>query len=430
MAIRQRAFQRLFKASLIAIIMALVIPISCSKKKNKAYLKGVLDSPQPQPQSSVPKMLEFSWTKGPAMPQGMQDNSVQVIDHWLISVGGFCGGYDNDWKPGIYPRGFLNKVWGLNMSNEAAGWITFPPLPTAGRQGMLSVQVGNELYVWGGLNYTAPGAKKDGYRLSLKNGKWVWQKLPDLPWPLVWSGICAIGSRIYILGGADYDTERFYVLTNRNGTIQHLGSRLISMDTKNLDSGWRELSPCPGTPRCLTATAVVDGKIYFIGGVTVSDSNAYLNVVDSWRYDPKADSWQRLRDYPMSGTGANPGRLLYKDRYILLPAGYQYEHYMKPDGSIAPKYGKPSRIVRTWKQHRRLKNKRYYNHFYVYDVRTDLYGRATNLPFDDVATTTIVRGDSVYLFPNETASFVWKGEYFGHHPEFVLKGKIKELDWQ
>jgi hypothetical protein len=32
------------------------------------------------------------------------------------------------------------------------------------------------------------------------------------------------------------------------------------------------------------------------------------------------------------------------------------------------------------------------------------------------------------MFPAETGSFMWKGEYFGHHPEFVMKGKIKELD--
>ena len=39
-------------------------------------------------------------------------------------------------------------------------------------------------------------------------------------------------------------------------------------------------------------------------------------------------------------------------------------------------------------------------------------------------------GDLIYMFSAETGSFMWEGEYFGHHPEFVLKGEIKELNWQ
>ena len=34
------------------------------------------------------------------------------------------------------------------------------------------------------------------------------------------------------------------------------------------------------------------------------------------------------------------------------------------------------------------------------------------------------------MFPGETGGFEWEGEYFGHHPEFVLKGVIEELPWE
>ena len=295
---------------------------------------------------------------------------------------------------------------------------------------MSGIIVNNMFYVWGGFSYTAPFTYKDGYRLSLKNEKWIWDTLPPLPWSSAWAGAFTLGSRIYLLGGADYDRQRFYTLTDRSGEVKRLGARLLMLDTDNLDKGWRELAPCPGTPRCIPASSVIDGKFYSIGGITVSNSGAYVNVVDCWRYDPDSDSWERLRDFPMSGTGSSAGNLVYKNRYILLPAAYQYENYMKPDGSIRPKYGIPSRIKRTWEYHPRVKDKCYYNHFYVYDVRTNLFGTANNLPFDDVHPPTIVLGDSVYMFPNETAGFVWDGEYFGHHPEFVLKGKIKVLDWE
>ena len=71
----------------------------------------------------------------------------------------------------------------------------------------------------------------------------------------------------------------------------------------------------------------------------------------------------------------------------------------------------------------------YYNHVFVYDTQTNLFGTATALPFDDVASITVVDRDTVYIFPGETGGFEWEGEYFGHHPEFMLKGAIKERDW-
>ncbi|HQO34022.1 MAG TPA: hypothetical protein PLG59_05145 [bacterium] len=387
-------------------------------------------SPEPQPQASLPQMLRFAWSAGPAMPQGMQDNHVAVIHNWIVSVCGFCGGHDADWKQGVYPRGFLNKTWGLDLAHEENGWVDLPPLPGAPRQGMQGTRIGDALYVWGGFSYSEPYTYKDGYRLSRKEAKWMWDDLPSLPSPSAWAGTCALGNKIYCLGGTDYDAERFYTLADRTGQVERLGSRFIALDTEHPDNGWQEISPCPGTPRCLTATAEVKGKMYFIGGVAVSSSGSYCNVVDSWRYDPAVDTWQRLRDLPISGSGTSPGYLVYKNRYVLLPCGYPYDTVMKPDGAIVPKYGNPSSVKPTWEKHPRFKDTHYFNHCFVYDTQTDLYGTATALPFDDVATITIILGDTAYMFPGETAGFRWDGEYFGHHTEFVLKAEITELNWQ
>ncbi len=390
---------------------------------------AVPESPAPQPQASVPQMLELTWSAGRPMPQGMQDNHVTLIDNWLVSACGFCSGADDDWKPGKYPRGFLNKTWGLDLGNESSGWVDLPPLPGAARQAVEAVRVDGALYLWGGFSYSEPYTYKDGYRLRHTPDAWLWEPLPPLPSPSSWAGTCAVGAKIFSVGGADYDAKRFYTRTDRTGQVRGLGCRLIVFDTAKPEAGWRPRTPCPGTPRCLPAAAVVGGKIYVIGGVGVMQSGSYCNVVDSWRYDPATDRWERLRDLPMSGSGQNSTLIVYRDRYILLPCGYQYDAIMKPDGSIGPSYGAPSTVERTWRNHPRFQGTHYFNHFYVYDTRTDLYGTATPLPFDDVATITVVDGDVAYMFPGETAGFVWQGEYFGHHPEFVLKGRIKELDW-
>lgn len=386
--------------------------------------------PAPQAQEDLPAMLEMTWSAGTPLPQGMQDNHVAHLDGWLVNVLGFCSGADDDWKPGKYPRGFLNKAWGLELGNEAAGWIPLPDFPGAPRQAGQGAVVNDALYLWGGFSYDAPYTYTDGYRLSRVDGRWQWDPLPPLPSPSCWAGTVAIGTKIYSIGGADYDAQRFYCLSDRTGQIKRMGARLHVFDTEKPESGWQEGAPCPGTPRCLTGAALVDGSIYVLGGVTMLASGGYANVVDNWRYNPRSNTWSRLRDLPVSASGSSSSSIVYDGRYILLPAGYQYGPVLGMDGIETPAYGTPQTITRTWKQHPGFETTHYYNHQFVYDTKTDVFGTATSLPFDDVASITVVLGDTVYMFPGETGGFEWAGEYFGHHPEFVLKGEVRALDWE
>ena len=106
---------------------------------------------------------------------------------------------------------------------------------------------------------------------------------------------------------------------------------------------------------------------------------------------------------------------------------------VNPNGTTRPRYGKPSTIDRSkWKKYPRLDGKgmKYSNHVWEYDTKRDLYGTATHLPFDDHGQTVHIIDHTMYLFPGETAGFWWEGEWFGHTPEFVLKGKIRVLDWK
>ena len=88
-------------------------------------------------------MLSIDWKKGPDLPQGFQDSVVGILDHTLVTAGGFCQG-SAGWpnakelaakKPGRYPRGFLNKAWALNLDNASLGWSRLPDFPASGRQG-------------------------------------------------------------------------------------------------------------------------------------------------------------------------------------------------------------------------------------------------------------------------------------------------------
>jgi N-acetylneuraminate epimerase len=291
---------------------------------------------QPVSTASLPKMLNIRWSKGPNLPQGFQDSDGGVVRNTLISVGGFCSGQTNvAGKPAKYPRGFFKMVWGLDLRDPNGGWQALPDFPGVARQELFAAVVSEQLYCWGGFNYTTPFCYADGYRLSYHDGHASWKPLPSLPSPACSAGIAAIGSRIYVMGGADYDAERFYTAADRKGEHKGLGSRLLVLDTQDLAGGWKEFPACPGTPRFVHAAAAVNGRVYVIGGGTGNDNatGQYCTVVDNWCFDPRTAQWERLPDTPIATGNFPAGAISFQDRYVLLVGGYQYQKVLNPDGT-------------------------------------------------------------------------------------------------
>ena len=387
--------------------------------KTAAERSNLPASPTPQSQGSLVQMFRITWKKMPSLPRGFQDSDGGIVDTTLVTACGFCSGQKGiKGKPNAYPRGFMRNTWGLDLEKPERGWLVLPDFPGAARQENFAIVVNDELYTWGGFSYSEPYCYKDGYRLSHKAGRWIWDKLPDLPWPACSSGICAIGSNVYIVGGADYDKQRFYTNGDRAGNTNRLGARLLVIDTENLSAGWRELAPCPGTPRWVHATAAVDGMIYVVGGATGDDNVAgtYCTVVDNWRYDPGTDEWHRLRDLPVASGNFPAGQIVYNDRYILLVGGYQYGCVLNPDGTTRKPYGKPFAYYR---------GKSYYSDVFVYDTTADLFGTATPLPLNNNLPMTVVLRNQIHLIGGETGGAVFGTEHFGHHPDLYLVGVIE-----
>ena len=366
----------------------------------------------PQPESTLPRLLDIAWNRGPDLPQGFQDSNGGVISGHLITTCGFCAGRDNDKKPGKYPRGFLKKTWALDLANEAAGWKDLPEFPGAARQGLVGVPVHDALYCWGGFSYSAPFCYADGFRLSRLGDAWTWSPLPELPWPLCGAMSCAIGTTIYLCGGADYDSERFYTRVDRTGGCARMGARLLAFDTANAKAGWRRLPDCPGTPRWVAAMAAVQGKLHLIGGAT---GDPYCTVVDNWVFDPAKAAWKRLRDLPVATGNFPAGSIAFRDRYILLGGGHQYGAVANPDGSTRPPYGTAGRFQDRGD---------YHNDVFVYDVESDRFGRADSLPLNNNLSMMLVHGDTLYLLGGETGGALVECVFYGHHPELVLKGHI------
>ena len=375
-------------------------------------------------------MLRIQWERGANLPQGFQDSDGGIIDSQLVTVGGFCGGgldEDNRRKPGRYPRGFLNQGWRLDLTQTDSQWTELPEFPGAARQGLSAAVLANRICFWGGFSYAEPYCFDDGWVLSRAGCDWRWKPLPSFPWPVNSAALCTVGTRIYACGGSDYNAERFFTNSDRNGKRLRLGSRLLVLDTNDLESGWQELASCPGTPRWVHTMAAINNQLYVIGGATGDTirngtNHGYCTVVDNWRFDMKAEQWSRLPDLPVSsGNFPRSTSNVFRNRYVILPGGYQYGRVRNPDGSIRGPYGKV---------HSANPNSGLCNDVFVFDVKTNRFGTTDPLPIDNNLPMTVVHGERIYLIGGETGGGVIDGEYYGHHPDLLLTGTIEEVSHQ
>lgn len=60
---------------------------------------------------------------------------------------------------------------------------------------------------------------------------------------------------------------------------------------------WTKKADFPGPARHRGVGIAVGGKGYFVGGVSI-DNGVYTARLDTWEYDPQADSWTRKADFP------------------------------------------------------------------------------------------------------------------------------------
>lgn len=373
--------------------------------------------PPPTTTSDLPRMLRIDWSRGTDLPQGFQDSEGVVLGTRLVTVCGFCSGRDDAKKPGKYPRGFLRKGWWIDLAGKSQQWEPLPDFPGVARQGPFGAPVGGSLYVWGGFSYAAPYCYTDGYRLSRQGEVWRWEALPPLPYPLCAGAMSAVGSRIFLYGGADYDSNAFYTGADRTGKHPRMGAQLWVFDTRKPGVGWQRLAECPGTPRWVCAMAAVHGRLYVIGGATGRMQGFdYCTIVDNWAYEIAANRWSRLADTPIATGNFPKGPSAFRNRYILLPGGYQYPKVANPNGTFREPFGKPTKVENRGD---------YYGDVFGYDTRTNTFGTADMLPINNNLSTTIVHGDELILLGGEADARTLGGVYYGHHPDLFLRGKIR-----
>ncbi|QIW80909.1 DUF1668 domain-containing protein [Bacillus tequilensis] len=209
----------------------------------------------------------------------------------------------------------MNPFYQANAEAEEKGWVSQADLPEP-RSHAATAVVGNKIYVIGGFGQNRVATNTTFVYDSQKN---TWSKKADMPINLAGSAVAVIKDKIYVMGGNNtsstqdssklfiYDTttdsweegvdvpkksflgtavaidNTIYLMTQQYTSV----SRHFAYDT--VSKTWTNKANQPSNLRA-AASAVVDGKIYYIGG---GASSGEKNI---YEYNPSKDSWERKVD--------------------------------------------------------------------------------------------------------------------------------------
>ena len=175
-------------------------------------------------------------------------------------------------------------------SSFAGGWEQVTELPTW-RLGSVPAAVAGKIYIIGGydlhknLGGRAPALSMIEVYDTQTN---TWHKAANMPTPRVAVQTAVLSGQIYVFGG--YDRKGF------RGTRRN--KKIVEMFDTRTDT-WVKRPDMP-TLRSAFMTAVVDGKIYLIGGIIIHgervDEKIFTGLVEV--YDPLTNTWEKRADMP------------------------------------------------------------------------------------------------------------------------------------
>ncbi len=244
-----------------------------------------------------------SWVQQTEVPTSRNAVATAVASGKIYIIGGVP--YSNKGGPGwsalptveIYDT--LTKVWRKGAD-----------MPTARMAARATVFAG-EIYVFGGYSRGEIRGEKDHKIVEVYNTRTnTWRRTRDMPTLRRGFSTAVANGKIYAIGGAIYDRQRdVRVATDLVEAYDPLTER------------WIKRSNMP-TKRMWVDTAVVDDKIYAIGG-EISPRHGVPLVDQFFRsieeYNPKTDRWRKRPDMPMFRFGYSTVAI---DRKIYLLGGY------------------------------------------------------------------------------------------------------------
>ncbi|WP_066401753.1 malectin domain-containing carbohydrate-binding protein [Flavisolibacter tropicus] len=244
---------------------------------NKMYVFSGFDNPQVHitPKCEIYDPATNTWTYAADMPFPVTHAGITVDGSKVYVSGGFLLGSDGG------PNTDKLQIYDANTNT----WSFGPSLPEL-CGGNALVRVGRKLHSFGGVMTDRQTGNPAHYVLDLDNINQGWVRKADMPLSRCHFASAFVGGKIYALGGQ----------TGHDGTIADV--KYVQVYDPSTDT-WTRLKDMPySRSHSESATFVIDGKVYLVGGrANTTFSNVLPNVTF---YDPATDSWTEDTPLPVN----------------------------------------------------------------------------------------------------------------------------------
>ena len=244
------------------------------------------------------KITADSWQELPDMPVEKWEAATLIVDDKMFVLGGYGAGVRT------------SKVCHI-FDPADNSWTRIQDLPSAISH-VNPVLDGRKIWIAGGF--------KDGYKDHVVAEVWNYDidldgpvekgrytAGPLLPGKRGGGGLALIGRDLHFIGGIKEDRE--------TDAFEHW---VLNLDEYEADEGqWRDVGAPIPEPRNQFSTAVLEGKIYVIGGQLHHDScQLDQNRVDI--YDPETNSWSDGPALPKGHSHSEGGTFVHEGKIHLV----------------------------------------------------------------------------------------------------------------
>lgn len=165
----------------------------------------------------------------------------------------------------------------VNQTNGSY-WSIGQNMPTA-RNELTVVELNNKIYAIGGEDKAAGGNQKDIVEVyDLIEQKWIIGKVSPIPLPLDHTASAVYDDKIYVVGGFIEDkipTDRAFVYNPEKNE-------------------WKEVKSMPSPTGGALNAKFINGILYVVGGL----NSSHIPVNTNYAYDPKTNTWTKKSPMP------------------------------------------------------------------------------------------------------------------------------------
>jgi N-acetylneuraminic acid mutarotase len=262
-----------------------------------------------------------TWTTKTPVPTGRYRFGIAVFDNKIYCFGGqFNKAIDNPYAG----ANFTDKVEVYDPATDS--WQTKKPMPTIRSQFETGI-INGKIYLVGGRTESPSATVALNEAYDPKTDSWT-TKAPS-PYPVAQHASAVIGNELYLLGGVDEFNDPMWMSVNQ---IYNADTNTWSLGTPIPNATWRAAAGA-------TSGNLAPPRIYLVGGQQPRGEQA-TNVIQI--YDPASKSWSHGASMPTPRIdmalavvddklyaigGSNhyilPGEAASSENMMYTPAGYQ-----------------------------------------------------------------------------------------------------------